>query len=223
MSVTGIDKSQTHSNHIVNVKFKSVHTSFSRNIECHVLNSITGKLPPVRVNLNNFKIPSNIRLADPYFHIPGSIDMLIGAEMFWQLLCVGQIRIHQNLPTLQKTQLGWIVGDKTYNDGPIGSEVCTLSTNQQINQAVNKFWEMEFITNKMSFNPDERNCMERFAETTTRNAGGRFIVQMPVKEAKLRQLGESRNTALNRFLSLERKLHKQPRLKEQYVLFMNEY
>lgn len=79
---------------------------------------------------------------------------------------------------------------------------------------------MELITNEVSFNPDERDCMEHFAKTTTRNADGRFVVRMPIK---LQQLGESRDTAQNRFLSLERKLQKQPMLKDQYVRFMNEY
>lgn len=100
MSVTGIDKSQTYSEHVINVRIKSVHTSFSRSIECHVINSITENLPPMHININNFKIPNNIRLADPQFYTPAAIDMLIGAEIFWQLLCVGQIRVHKNLPIL---------------------------------------------------------------------------------------------------------------------------
>ncbi|XP_029673849.1 uncharacterized protein LOC115241991 [Formica exsecta] len=46
---------------------------------------------------------------------------------------------------------------------------------------------------------------------------------MPFKETKLQQLGESRSIALSRFLSMERKLKKQPTLREQYVQFMTEY
>jgi len=46
---------------------------------------------------------------------------------------------------------------------------------------------------------------------------------MPVKADKLQQLGESRSVALNRFLSMERRLQKQPMLKQQYVQFMTEY
>ncbi|NEV48973.1 DUF1759 domain-containing protein, partial [Wolbachia pipientis] len=221
--VTGINKSQAHSEYTVNVRIKSFHTSFTQTIECHILNNITENLPPAHINVSNFKIPNNIRLADPQFHVPGSIDILIGAEIFWQLLCIGQIRVNKSLPILQKTQLGWIIGGKTYNDGPVRAEVCTLSINQQINQAVNKLWEMELINNEVSFNPDEENCMKLFAETTTRTTDGRFVVQMPIKEAKLHLLGESRDTALRRFLSLERKLQKQPTLKDQYVQFMNDY
>ena len=57
--------------------------------------------------------------------------------------------------------------------------------NQQLNQAVAKFWKMELVTNEVLFNLEERNCMEHFARTVTRNTDGRFFIRMPVKEAKL--------------------------------------
>ncbi|XP_071640886.1 uncharacterized protein [Temnothorax longispinosus] len=223
MSVTGINKSQTHSCSTVIIRIKSMHTSYSQNIECYVLNTITENLPQIQVNTDKFKIPSNIRLADPHFHIPGEINILIGAEIFWQLMCVGQIHSHKNQPTLQKTQLGWIVGGKTCTYGPAEAKVCNLSTNQQINETLAKFWNMEHIPEETPFSPEEKLCMEYFEKTTTRNEDGRFIVQLPIKETKLQQLGESRSTALKRFIAMERKLQRQPQLKAQYVQFMSEY
>jgi len=46
-------------------------------------------------------------LADPKYYIPKEVDLLIGAERFWELACVGQIKLGKNKPTLQKTMLGW--------------------------------------------------------------------------------------------------------------------
>lgn len=223
MSVTGINKSQTYACSTVMIRIKSMHTPYAQNIKCYVLNTITGNLPQIQVNIDKFKIPSNIRLADPQFHIPGEIDMLIGAEIFWQLMCIGQIHSHKNQPTLQKTLLGWIVGGKTCTYGPSESKVCSLSTNQQINETLAKFWDMEHIHIETPFSPEERLCIEHFEKTTTRNEDGRFIVRLPIKEAKLQQLGESRSTALKRFIAMERKLQRQPQLKAQYVQFMDEY
>jgi len=122
---------------------------------------------------------------------------------------------------LQKTQLGWIVASRTYNNVPAKSRTCTLSINQQICQTLNKFWDMEHIADEVLFNAKERNYMEHFTKTTSRDAEGRFVVQMPIKEAKLQQLGKSRSTGLSRFLSLERKLQRQPALKNQCNLWMN--
>lgn len=83
MAVTGINQSQAHSCHTVNVQIRSMHTVFSQNIECYVLNTITENLPQTYININKFKISSNIRLADPKFHIPSKVDLLIGAQLFW--------------------------------------------------------------------------------------------------------------------------------------------
>ncbi|XP_029673850.1 uncharacterized protein LOC115241992 [Formica exsecta] len=114
IAITGINNSQTHSCHVVNVRIKSRHMSFSQEVECYILNAITENLPRTRININDFKIPNNIRLADPHFHKPNEIDMLMGVELFWQLLCVGQIQKHKNQPIFQKTQLGWIVSGKAH-------------------------------------------------------------------------------------------------------------
>ncbi|KYM98837.1 hypothetical protein ALC62_10437, partial [Cyphomyrmex costatus] len=54
-------------------------------------------------------IPQNIQLADPQFNVSSEIDLLIGADHFWHLLCVGQIKSSPIQPILQKTRFGWIL------------------------------------------------------------------------------------------------------------------
>jgi len=156
--------------------------------------------------------------------VPADIDILIGTELFWQLLCVGQIRSHRNQPILQKTQVSWIVGGKMHNREVSYLRACNLSVNQELNKALTKFWDAEHIITQLSFTPEEKLCTEHFTKTfTTRNKDERFVVRMPVYDTKLQQLGESKDTALKRFILLERRLHKQPVLKEQYTKFMTEY
>ncbi|XP_012542676.1 uncharacterized protein LOC105840318 [Monomorium pharaonis] len=109
MSVSGINCAHTQACHVITICIKSMYTSFTQEIECYILNNITEKLPQTYVNIQNLKIPNNIRLADPQFYIPNEIDMLLGAELFWQLICVGQVQGHKNQFTLQKTRLNGIV------------------------------------------------------------------------------------------------------------------
>ena len=40
-----------------------------------------------------FQIPKNILLADPEFHRPADVDILIGAEFYYDLLGAGKIRL----------------------------------------------------------------------------------------------------------------------------------
>lgn len=66
-------------------------------------------MPLNEIDHSNIRLPKNINLADPEFHKPSSIDILIGSELFWQSLCIGQIKSCINHPTLQKTRFGWVV------------------------------------------------------------------------------------------------------------------
>lgn len=72
-----------------NILIKSLHYNFSKNITCFVLPEITENLPNVKLE-SSLDIPVNLKLADPTFYLPGKIDMIIGADLFWRLICNGQ-------------------------------------------------------------------------------------------------------------------------------------
>lgn len=63
------------------------------------------------IDRSYFNLPERISLADRQFHESYVVDMLIGVDTFWNLLCVGQIKPSRH-PLLHKTQLGWIVTGK---------------------------------------------------------------------------------------------------------------
>jgi hypothetical protein len=54
----------------------------------------------------DWKLPMDIRLADNQFYRPNCTDLLIGADVFYEILLAGR-RIHSsNYPVLQETVLG---------------------------------------------------------------------------------------------------------------------
>ncbi|XP_011171791.2 uncharacterized protein LOC105204420 [Solenopsis invicta] len=69
---------------------------------------------------------------------------------------------------------------------------------------------------------EEMECKKHFIENTHRNEEGRFVVSIPLKE-NVSKLDESKEIAQRRFISLERKLKKDPKLREQYSAFLEEY
>lgn len=96
----------------VKVKIKSMHGNYETTIECLVLPSITEKIPQVKINVSAIYLPKGLQLVDPQFHEPSTIDLLLGAGPFWQILCPDSIKLVKVLPRLQNTLLGWIVGGK---------------------------------------------------------------------------------------------------------------
>lgn len=69
---------------------------------------------------------------------------------------------------------------------------------------------------------EEIKCEIHFLNTVSRDDNGRYVVQLPFREANLR-LGESRTVALKRLTSLERSLNKNTELRNEYTKIMEEY
>ena len=170
-------------------------------------------------------IPQHIILADPEFHKPAEVDALIGVQLFYRLLCVGQIDLQGYGIVLQKTQLGWIiVGDVCEKYSKTKVTTCHLSVNPLNipSDELTRFWEIEQVPNKSFLSNEEQICETHFPENTKRDNLGRFIVKLPFNENKLK-LGNSYEVALRRLYALENKFKKSPPLKEEYSKFLYEY
>ncbi|XP_026467523.1 uncharacterized protein LOC113371093 [Ctenocephalides felis] len=226
-TVMGVGQIETNIRFSTNVNFKSTNNSFKSNINCLVLEKITEPLPLVSIG-NNFKIPTNIFLADPEYNKTRNIDILLGADMFWKLLSVGRIKLGDNAPFLQKTLLGWILVGSfspncTYSKNSKHSTNLLALNNCDLSQQLEKFWQLEEIKNDISnLTDDETFCENHFITNFKRDSTGRFIVKIPFKDNKV-HLGDSKSHAVQRFLTLERKFHKNSLLKVDYVNFINEY
>lgn len=91
-----------------------------------MLNEITGLVPSVKIEAGKLKIPKNITLADPSFP-SNKIDLLIGDDLFYNLLCIGLIKLGSNLPILHKTKLEWIVCDPIVHNNKRQISLCNVS------------------------------------------------------------------------------------------------
>lgn len=220
LSVFGISNNISKINKRCKVLVKSINNKFEINCNCYILDVITGAIPSATINIHNWKIPNNLKLADANFFEPGQVDMLLGADIFWSVLGTEKIQLGKNLPILYNTSFGWVVS------GAIGGAEqkkasCHLSLNQDLLNAISKFWEIEdFDTKKLA--PDEQLCEDNFIQTTIRDNNGRFIVTIPLTQNPS-NLGDSRIQAEKRFYALERKFKRNTLLHERYKKFMLEY
>jgi len=68
--------------------------------------------PATKLNTTDWKIPTDIKLADEHFHQPENIDLLIGADLFYEISRPGR-RTRPELPVLQETVLGCTAAGRT--------------------------------------------------------------------------------------------------------------
>ena len=165
---------------------------------------------------------SNIELADPDFGSPGRIDVLLGIDVFVEVLLHGRRTGPPNSPTAFETQFGWVLAGKTNSCTPtqqIATHHVTLSSG---NDTLCKFWEIEEPPlSDVALSLEERSVMQHFKENHSRTPEGRFVVPLP-KKPDIHPLGESRSQAVRRFMSLERSLHSRDQFGE-FSTVMDEY
>lgn len=220
--ISGVAQTVTQSNQLCEIVIRSKLSDFSKMVKCFVLQRITSSLPLTSIDTDLIRIPDNVQLADPTYHTPSEIDLLIGADLFWELLSDNRIHL-ENGPYLQNSKLGWLLSGPLYTRKLCDNDYVHCNFSQSIDEQLKRFWEIENVPQSCNvLTHDERLCEELFTQTTKRESGGRFSVRIPLKESP-ESLGDSYNLAKNRFLSLERKLERSPQYKRMYSDFMKDY
>ncbi|XP_070068117.1 uncharacterized protein [Drosophila takahashii] len=110
---------------------------YQANITALVAPKITDHQPSFSFDIANWNIPNNIPLADPEFFRPQRIDLFIGANLFFDLLSVGQIRLSPELLILQKTRVGWVASGE-----PASS---TKGKVRSVHQEISRFGSLSLV------------------------------------------------------------------------------
>ncbi|XP_055543778.1 uncharacterized protein LOC129729293 [Wyeomyia smithii] len=221
--IGGVGNSVVVSNHAVIVQLGSHCSDFVSEARCHILKRITRELPIRCLTSSLWKIPAGIVLADPQFHKPSAIDLLIGMEMYYDLLLEGFMKLGPEKPILQKTVFGWVASGKV---GMIQSPtpmVAHITHFESLDDQIRHFWDIESCWLNSTNSLEETACENNFAATISRDHSGRYVVTLPKRASLINQLGNSKQIAMRRFSALERRLDGNPEQKSAYSEFINEY
>ena len=98
---------------------------------------------------------------------------------------------------------------------------CNFAVTDETNKLLQRFWELEDFPKDYILSHEEMQCENHFKQTTIRLEDGRSSVSLP-KKSDSNVLGDSFNTAEQRFRWLENRLDKNDDIKQQYKEFINE-
>ncbi|XP_062538935.1 uncharacterized protein LOC134207229 [Armigeres subalbatus] len=222
--ITGVNSVRSSVRQKAKVDVLSKHNNFKIEFDCLVSPKITGNLPTFEEDMTSWNIPSGIQLADPVFFRPGQVDLLIGMEWYDDVIKPGRLKLSEELPTLQDSQFGWLVGGR-YSSAFSGISVnsCVATPfGDPLSELMQKFWDIESVSSENCPLSEAEQCEKHFQSTFRRRDDGRYVVQLPLRDS-VSQLGDSRSMALRRFYALEAKLQKNPEIKKQYDDFLEEY
>lgn len=194
-------------------------------IEALIFPKIGGSFPDEFINKSHIE---SDKLADPEFHIPRSVDLLLSVGVWATIICPA-IERSPSLPNMvaQLTSLGYVIyglsgegvsrGRKSYRLAVIEKE-----DDIKLDQLLLKYWNADEIPIPRKWTCEEELVEANFVNTHTRDTDGRYVVTIPRKE-NYPAMANSYNLAKACFLSVERKMINNPDLRTKYREVMDDY
>nr|CAI5852749.1 unnamed protein product [Callosobruchus analis]CAI5867570.1 unnamed protein product [Callosobruchus analis] len=134
----------------------------SFNLEAIVISQICEKVPPVPADIQKWKYLENMCLAEPLAaHDDMDIDVLLGVEVFGEILCSGYVRGQNGGPHAINTVCGWVLMGKL--GGVSANSVLNFLTSVgELNCTLKKFWEIESVPKCVALSKEDQQAEELF-------------------------------------------------------------
>lgn len=203
----------------VQATIESTTTNYNTDIEYFVTRTITAELPLEAFESNVLEIPKDLILADPSFNIPDRIDVLLGMDIYTSILENNWLPLLNGSPVMQETAFGWVIGGTIDVNKPI---ISALVSDEDLNNSLKRFWEIECCGTESNYTVEEKLAEQHFVDTHYRQNDGRYVVEMRFKR-DCPKLGDSKQMALQRWRSLEKRLSRNWNLANEYADFISEY
>uniref|UniRef100_A0A8D8QZ38 Integrase catalytic domain-containing protein n=1 Tax=Cacopsylla melanoneura TaxID=428564 RepID=A0A8D8QZ38_9HEMI len=190
-------------------------------VDAVIMPKITSTLPN-QLSASVLKQFRHIQLADTtyYRHDPEltSIDVLLGAEHYGDII-LHTLPIIKGMPNAVPSIFGYLLFGKAevMNEDQNNHERSTFfvsAREEDISCQLQKFWALEEVgPAPITVDKDDQLCEDHFIATHTRDNNGRYVVKLPVKDTLT---GSNRAKALRMFYQLEKRLDKNPTMKQMY-------
>ncbi|GFQ75296.1 DUF1758 domain-containing protein [Trichonephila clavata] len=137
-------------------------------VDALILPKITCDLPQFQVDasaLNTFK---NVQLADINCLQPSSIDILLGADVFGEIMLNRHLNVPGHSLTAMETIFGWVVLGKT----KISCQriISNHASYNAVEFQLDKCWQLEELSETKPFTNEEIACENHFKRTYTRDS-----------------------------------------------------
>ncbi|XP_061729006.1 uncharacterized protein LOC133533933 [Cydia pomonella] len=223
--VTGVEKMKTTLKYVTEIEFSSrIELKMKMKATTYVVHHITDIMPENEVKMENWKHVEKLCLADPTCHTPGHIDLLLGVEIWSEVIKPGAINGPSGTPIAQDSHLGWIICGNVRTEHTATKNIVSMHLNVDLNNMLKKFWELETIEEEShTLTSDEKKAEDIYEKTHKRREDGRYVVRLPFRDDTPVLPRDSREIAVKRWMSLERRLDKNPKLKDDYNDVLKEY
>ena len=150
---------QSRSTKVKNVNFQvsNIHDNRKRiNISAWSVSSVCAPLQPIQVDLSRYNHLKGLNLADKFPRDASTIDVLIGADQWSQIMLNGIRKGPMYTPFAMNSIFGWLLsgctGSTSHKDSQHHKSITNHAVvrldddlNESTNFSLRKFWELESI------------------------------------------------------------------------------
>ncbi|XP_024877299.1 uncharacterized protein LOC112458094 [Temnothorax curvispinosus] len=200
-------------------------TSLAFKTTASVMTNLTKYTPSPVTSPVQWSHVADLALADADPTNSDPIDILIGADLYGDLLLDGIRKGSRSQPLAQNTVLGWVLSGPAADPQARPRTVTTqhCSNTPSLDEELRRFWEIEKIPRAIPLSPEEQQCEDHFLATHWRRSDGRYVIRFPFKTGPPIEIGNSYHSAERQLRGLERRLNADERVATEYRAFMEEY
>lgn len=197
------------------------------------MKSLTAYAPKSIATDTTFKHLADLSWADKRPLSVDPIDLIIGADLYGELILEGIRRGANGQPIAQNSVLGWVISGPVVinakasqslpNTSPTNATVHHCFTSLTLDQELRRFWEDEELPHQPTVSAQEAQCEEHFRATHSRLSNGRYVVRLPFKRGPPIDIGRSQVIAERMLNCLTRKFTFNPAHASDYSEFLREY
>lgn len=223
--VQGISKTSVKTKGNLSIQlYGSQSSSIIHELEAVVLPDICAQLPRCKLSPDVRCRFEHLKLADPNFDQPGNVQLLLGCDVYGDLLSPLEPAFIPGKPSAINTKFGYVVMGRSdqISSPPENNPVSLRVISQPLDQAITQFWESEEVPKAQFPDPSDVFCENHFKETHSRDDQGRFVVRIPFLPDAT-PLGSNEKTAYSCLRRLENRLSRNPELNEKYQECLSEY
>ena len=152
---------------IANAHSKSRYRSSSKVLLSFCFTPHISYQPNAELDVSSWYLPPNIQLADENFFK----SKIIGTEIFFDILSVGQVNLGPNLSKLYKTLFEWIVAGRHQPNSSRSSYMLSI---EEVDLKLQRLWKIEEIQSALSGRTQKQNDCESFlSNALSRESSGR--------------------------------------------------
>jgi len=108
-NVQGIRQGFSKSLGSVQIELKSIKSTMHQQLEAVILPHICNQLPKTHLPSEIYRRFQDLDLADDKFHKPGNIQVLLGADVYTEILSTEEPLIIKGKPAALRTKFGYVI------------------------------------------------------------------------------------------------------------------